>query len=281
VSTDPTAITTEIPVTAAPGAVAADPVRAQQQTATTAPIPAVQAHDPLAALGAAAGGALPQPGNPAGSATISAQAAASGVEPCPHCGTPLALDQRYCLECGAPRTYLSGMLLDRLRAPAVAQAAPGQPLQPPMGGVGAGPPAGPPPAPTASGGSTWQRGSVLTLIASIGVLLLAMGVGVLIGRSGGSSSGGSAPQIVTVPAAASGAASTTTTPTTPAENPAAKSAAAAAAAAAAAKHKAKDSGVGATPSKPAPPTVLKNLRTGSGQSYEQKSKNLPNVVSTG
>ena len=35
-------------------------------------------------------------------------------EPCPHCGTPLALDQRYCLECGAPRTYLSGMLLDAL-----------------------------------------------------------------------------------------------------------------------------------------------------------------------
>ena len=62
---------------------------------------------------------------------------------------------------------------------------------------------------------------------------------------------------------------------------AAKSASAAAAAAAAAKHKAKEPGVGATPSKPAPPTVLKNLRTGSGQSYEQKSKNLPNVVSTG
>ena len=32
----------------------------------------------------------------------------------------------------------------------------------------------------------WQRGNVLTLIAGIGVLLLAMGVGVLIGRSGGS-----------------------------------------------------------------------------------------------
>jgi len=40
-------------------------------------------------------------------------------------------------------------------------------------------------------------------------------------------------------------------------------------------------GVGQTPSKPAPPSVLKNLRTKSGgQSYEQKSKNLPNVVET-
>ncbi len=209
----------------------------------TVPIPAAQA-DPLAALGAAAGGAPSQPGNAAGSAAIP-QAVASGVEPCPHCGTPLALDQRYCLECGAPRTYLSGMLLDRLRAPA-AQATPGQPVQPPMGGTG------PPVTPTSPGDSTWQRGNVLTLIASIGVLLLAMGVGVLIGRSGGSSSGGSAPQIVTVPAAASGAASTTTTPTTPAENPAAKAAAGAAATRGRLRpsYKAKEAGLpGATPSK--------------------------------
>jgi hypothetical protein len=41
-------------------------------------------------------------------------------------------------------------------------------------------------------------------------------------------------------------------------------------------------GVGSIPSKPAPPSAVQNLRTGgSGQSYEQKSKNLPNVVSTG
>jgi hypothetical protein len=182
-------------------------------------------------------------------------------EPCPHCGTPLALDQRYCLECGAPRTYLSGMLLERLQAPSV-QA---PPVEPPAQS----------PSP-----QTWQRGNVLTLIAGVGVLLLAMGVGVLIGRSGGSSSAGAAPQVITVGGAATGAANTTTTPIAPAASSAAK-AGAAAGAAAAAKHKAKEVGVGATPSKPAPPAVLKNLRTGSGQSYEQKSKNLPNVVSTG
>jgi hypothetical protein len=34
-------------------------------------------------------------------------------------------------------------------------------------------------------------------------------------------------------------------------------------------------------SKPAPPTVLKNLRQGGGKSYEQKSKELPNVIETG
>jgi hypothetical protein len=185
-------------------------------------------------------------------------------EPCPHCGTPLALDQRYCLECGAPRTYLSGMLLERLQTPSTQTAPPVQaPVQP-------------------LSSQAWQRGSVLTLIAGVGVLLLAMGVGVLIGRSGGSSSAGAAaPQVITVGGAATGAANTTATPTTPEEGSAAKAAAAAAAGGAGGKHKAKGSGVGATPSKPAPPTVLKNLRTGSGQSYEQKSKNLPNVVSTG
>jgi hypothetical protein len=169
------------------------------------------------------------------------------------------------------------MLLERMRSPTAAQAASGQPTQAPMPGGATGVLPPPPPSP---GSSTWQRGNLLTLIAGIGVLMLAMGVGVLIGRSGGSSSAGAAPQVITVGGAATGAANTTPTPTTPEASSAAK-AGAVAGAAAAAKHKAKEAGVGATPSKPAPPTVLKNLRTGSGQSYEQKSKNLPNVVSTG
>ena len=33
--------------------------------------------------------------------------------------------------------------------------------------------------------------------------------------------------------------------------------------------------------KPAPPSVLKNEKSKSGGSFEQKSKNLPNVISTG
>ena len=197
--------------------------------------------------------AVPRPAAPTESVV------AVGTEPCPHCGTPLALDQRYCLECGAPRTYLSGMLLERLQAPSM-QTPPAQPSQPPP--------------------STWQRGNVLTLIAGVGVLLLAMGVGVLIGRSGSSSSSGSpAPQVISVGGAATGAVSPTLT--TPEASSAAKSGAAAAAAAAKHKAKVESPGVGSSPSKPAPPSVLKNLRTGSGQSFEQKSKNLPNVVSTG
>ncbi len=38
---------------------------------------------------------------------------------------------------------------------------------------------------------------------------------------------------------------------------------------------------GSSESHPAPPTVLKNLKGAKGKSYEEKSKNLPDVVETG
>lgn len=41
------------------------------------------------------------------------------------------------------------------------------------------------------------------------------------------------------------------------------------------------SGGGSSLSKPAPSSVLENLQTSKGKSYEEKSKNLPNVVETG
>jgi hypothetical protein len=41
------------------------------------------------------------------------------------------------------------------------------------------------------------------------------------------------------------------------------------------------SGVGSSPSNPAPPAVVESLKGKSGKNYEQESKNLPNVVSTG
>jgi hypothetical protein len=40
-------------------------------------------------------------------------------------------------------------------------------------------------------------------------------------------------------------------------------------------------GVGSSPTKPAPPSVLKNLDKHHGKSYEEQSKNLPDVVETG
>jgi hypothetical protein len=108
-------------------------------------------------------------------------------EPCRGCGAPLAEDQRYCLECGERRTPMSSVL---------------------MGGPPESTPSQPPPTNAPPGGtSDGARGSGATLIAGVGVLLLAIGVGVLIGRSGASRSPGpAAPQVVTVSSAGSGAA---------------------------------------------------------------------------
>jgi hypothetical protein len=109
------------------------------------------------------------------------------------------------------------------------------------------------------------------------VLLLAMGVGVLIGRASAGTAKVPPTQVISVGGAAAGSSTTATTPTTPtSETPAANSAKKAA------KAKAASSGAGSSISKPAPPTVLKSVSKGqSGSSYEQKSKNLPDVVETG
>jgi hypothetical protein len=143
---------------------------------------------------------------------------------CAACGVGLAPDQRYCVECGQPR--------------------------------------GAPRLPASVGGATVARVSSrmsanTALIAGIGTLLLAMGIGVFIGSQGRSDSTGSAPpapQTVTVVTQGSGgaasaagapaAAATTTTPTTtsPAGPGAAKKATAKTAAP-------------AVPKKPTPPVV--------------------------
>jgi hypothetical protein len=252
-------------------------------TQPTVAIEPVGASRPAVAVDPA-GGTQPLPGGQpltGGAAQPVAQREpAPGDEPCAHCGAPLARDQRYCLECGAPRTYLSGMLLERLRAPG-GQARSGQPGQPAQAMA----PNGMAPYTTAAPSSAWPRNNVLTLIAGIGVLLLAMGVGVLIGRSGGSSAASTPAPQVTVVGGGAGAtgAGAATTPTTTTPEEAASSAKKTGSSSSAEKaSKAKLApGVGSVPSKPAPPTVLKNLRKKSGESYEQKSKNLPNVVETG
>src|SRR5450759_1404920 len=97
---------------------------------------------------------------------------------CPACNVTLAFDQRYCVECGerrgAPRLPFTDGATQH------AQQAPGSQSRP---------------------GRT--RSSVnSTFIAGIGTLLLAMGVGVLIGRSGAGAavkSASPAVQVVTIP----------------------------------------------------------------------------------
>ncbi|MDQ3722635.1 MAG: zinc ribbon domain-containing protein [Actinomycetota bacterium] len=103
------------------------------------------------------------------------QQAALPPEPCASCGAPLAPDQRYCLQCGevrsgAERTFASMVRSEtEMRETEVVTSAP----------VGPG---------------RWP--SIAEALAGLACLLLAMGVGVVIGRSGGDSQ--PAPAAITV-----------------------------------------------------------------------------------
>jgi hypothetical protein len=106
---------------------------------------------------------------------------------CSVCAATLAPDQRYCVECGTRRGAARFPSTDGLSMRPRETAVESRPVR-------------------------RSRMSVNnTLIAGIGTLLLAMGIGVLIGRSGNSSTVKSpAVQVVTVPGAGAGAAASTT-----------------------------------------------------------------------
>jgi hypothetical protein len=108
---------------------------------------------------------------------------------CASCGAPLATDQRYCLECGRRATPMSSVLAGGLP---LAETHPSTPPTPPTG------PAGPPAAAGA------QRSNTLTVIAGVGVLLLAMGVGILIGRGSQGKQGTAPAQVISVAGVGSG-----------------------------------------------------------------------------
>jgi hypothetical protein len=108
---------------------------------------------------------------------------AAGGDQCPNCNAIMAADQRYCLECGHRRGDPRLPFMDAV----VFMEAVNQP-----------PNAAPPPPPRESKPRMTANAS---LIAGIGTLVLAIGVGVLIGRSGdsGTSSAANAtPQIIKV-----------------------------------------------------------------------------------
>lgn len=192
------------------------------------------------------------------------------AEPCHQCAAPLAPDQRYCLHCGAPRAHVSGPISNGRADPALfSHTAPGGGSQVP---AAPGRPAGAQLPPVQATG----RNNTLVLLAGIGVLLLAMGVGVLIGRAGAGSTKVPPTQVISVGGSAAGATTTPTTSTPSTEAPASTAPKKKEA------PKAKESSApGSSINKPAPPSAAKNLRSGgSGQSYEQRSKSLPNVVGT-
>jgi hypothetical protein len=231
---------------------------------------------------------IPTPAAGEGSATAKQPIPIVTSERCAQCAAPLAPDQRYCLQCGAARAHVSGPISGgRPGGPPPTAAppqgatspqsalAPGGPQTPPPGVPGA-----PPGAPPGFGpGQQSNRNNTLALLSGVGVLLLAMGVGVLIGRASSGSTKAPPAQVISVGGSAAGTATTATTPTTTTtETPAASTTKKASNAKASSTPSSSGSSIG----KPAPPTVLKSVsKNQSGSSYEQKSKNLPDVVETG
>jgi hypothetical protein len=109
-------------------------------------------------------------------------------EQCSACGAGMASDQRYCVECGQRRGPARVPLLDGTAHRAGERPTTGRAARRPSMSVNS------------------------TLIAIIGTLLLAMGVGVLIGRSSNNNVKSLPAQVVTVPGG--GGTASTTTPTT-------------------------------------------------------------------
>jgi hypothetical protein len=93
---------------------------------------------------------------------------------------------------------MSSLLFGGEQMPATTQGAPSTPPAPPV-----------PPRPPGSSPGAPQRNQTLAVIAGVGVLLLAMGVGILIGRAGNSKQTTAPPEVITV---ASGGAGTSTAP---------------------------------------------------------------------
>ncbi len=186
---------------------------------------------------------------------------ATAGEPCPTCGTPLAGDQRYCLQCGTRRGDARLPFRDVL-------------AQRPVGA-----PAGytertverydPPPAEPRTG---------LTFLAGLACLLLALGVGVLIGRSGDTTAAPAkaAPaQVISVGGAGPAAAGAPTT-----TDGAASAAAGKPKKKAAAKKSSVPTAKSAKASK-ATNKSLKSLGSLSGKDYQKKAAKLPKTVGTG
>jgi hypothetical protein len=120
---------------------------------------------------------------------------ASIPEQCSACGAAMASDQRYCVDCGERRGPARVPLMETIAQRSQQAPTPGRPSRRAHMSVNS------------------------TLIAGIGTLLLAMGIGVLIGRSGSTSAKAPPAQVVTVagagPAATSPSASQPTSSASP------------------------------------------------------------------
>lgn len=201
--------------------------------------------------------------------TLPQQRPTQGVSPelssrCASCGAALAPDQLFCLACGTRRRDARIAFRDVLAS----EAAPVFTAVDRSGGGGpALPPGTPHPVPTHPPGQT----NYTPFIATLASLLLALGLGVWIGR------GQEAPAASAAPLAAAPVAATTAVvpaATTPAEDPAVAEEDAASNDAAAED----DAGdAGSTASNP----DIKKLDNLSPEDYQKQSQKLPKEVGTG
>jgi hypothetical protein len=185
--------------------------------------------------------------------------------PCRTCGAPLAADQRYCLQCGTRRAEARLPFLEILARQVPA---------------GAGAPSAAKATVRHTGPAAWL-GRVSTnaaAVAGVACLLLALGVGVLIGGIGSDDSAASAgaPQIITVggaaPAAAPAVATSAPAPTATTPDDTATTARK--------TSSKKGSSSSSSDSKPTSGAV-KNLDETSGSDYAKKSEKLPKTLGTG
>jgi hypothetical protein len=182
-------------------------------------------------------------------------------EPCASCGAPLAGDQRYCLECGARRAEARLAFRDILSR-------------------SSGPPRAPIVRTHADEGRTPPSG--VAFLVGLVCLLLALGVGVLIGRSGNDTPSAAAtppaPQVISVGGAAAPAATTpAATSTTPADTAGSSSSSSSSSG----KSKGSSSSSKGSSSSKATNKDVKALDNSTGSDYEKKSSKLPKQVGTG
>ena len=160
---------------------------------------------------------------------------------CTTCGSALSPDQRYCLSCGTRRSGANLHFQQILAAEAAAQA---------------------PAVSTAQAAGGAAPRSSMPALASIACLLLALGVGVLIGNSGSGSASAGPTQAVTA---------------APLATDAAAGAADAEATAAKKKSTTSDTPAASTAANPS----LKKLESLSPEQYQKESLKLPKTVGTG
>jgi hypothetical protein len=183
--------------------------------------------------------------------------------PCRTCGSPLAEDQRYCLQCGDRRAEARLPFLDILARQVPAAEVTETTV-------------------TRRRGPAWlnDMSPTSTFVAGVACLLLALGVGVLIGGWGnGGNAGAGPPQVISVGGAAAAPAAAA-----PASSAAPASTTAPATTTTASKSRKKSSASGSASSSSgskATNSTVKSLDSTSGTDYSKKSSKLPKELGTG